>query len=87
MAAQLRDNGVTNATPADLEKASQQLRAGGLVRLNQKQLDKQHAKKVQQMAEEAAASINDQTSEDEMYNLPLEELRRRANGNYSGVGV
>ena len=87
MERQLKINGVTNATPADFEKASKQLRESGLVKVNQAAVDRQHAREVQQLAEQAAASINDQTSEAEMEQLPLDELRRRANGNFTGVGV
>ena len=87
MAAQLRANGVTKATIPDFEKAAQQLRDSGLVRLNQAQLDKQHVKRLQQRAAEAQAAVFDKTTEDEAWQLPIEELRRRANGNFSGVGV
>jgi hypothetical protein len=86
MAAQLKANGATKPTIADFEKASRQLRESGLVRLNPVQVAKQHAKDLQRRANEAAASIFDPTTEDQMEHLPLDELRRRANGNFSGVG-
>lgn len=87
MRAQLLTNGVVTATIPDLEKAAQQLRDSGLVTLNQKQVEKQHAKQLQQRAGEAAKQLFDQTTEQEMYDLPLDEVRRRASNNWTGVGI
>lgn len=87
MERQLKINGVTNATPADFQKASQQLLDSGLVRVNQAAVDRQHARDVQQLATEAAAAVFDKTTEAQAEQLPLDELRRRANGNFTGVGV
>jgi hypothetical protein len=87
MRAQLKDNGVTQPTIADYEHAAQQLRASGLVALNPKQVEKQHAKQLQERANEAAKQLFDDTNEQEAWELSLEELKRRANGNFSGVGV
>lgn len=88
---QLKSNGVSEraANVEDYEIAAKQLRQSGLLKLNSKQVREQHAAEVQRIASEAVntpGNIFDKTSESEMYNLPLEELRRRASGNYSGQG-
>jgi hypothetical protein len=85
MEKQLAANGVTIPTIADYEKAAQQLRASGLLKLNKTELNKQHAAELQRRANEASAVLFDKTTEAEMYNLPLDELERRAKGNFSGM--
>jgi len=88
MREQLILNGVTGVvTIEDYERANRQLVSAGLIRQNPAQLKKQRAQEVVDRAKRAVetpGSIFDTTSEAEMYNLPLDELRRRASGNYSG---
>jgi hypothetical protein len=85
---QLKANGVTGVvTIEDYEIAERQLAASGLLRQNPAALRKQEAAEVVARAQRAVnepGSIFDKTTEEEMYNLPLDEIRRRANGNYSG---
>jgi hypothetical protein len=87
---QLLLNGVQGiATINDCERAHQQLVASGLVRQNPKALEKQQTAEVvarAQAAVKAPGSVFDKTTESEMYELPLDEIRRRASGNYTGVG-
>ena len=90
MAMQLRLNGVIDGetTIADYELASRQLRESELLKLDPKVVRKQQAEELQQRADAATkipGSIFDTTTEEEMYDLPLDELKRRANGNYSGI--
>lgn len=75
---QLASNGVLEdvATVHDFEKAYNDLRASGLLKLNPKELEKQRAEELKQMA---AKAFDNQPSEEEMEKMPLEELRRRAN--------
>jgi hypothetical protein len=82
---QLVANGITdnNVSIPDYEKATNQLRESGLLTLNKAALNKQHAAEVARLASEAAqtpGSVFDTTSEEEMYALPMEELRKRARG-------
>lgn len=87
MLSQLKANGVTVATIEDYEVAERQLVASGLIRQNPAQLKKQQAAEAVARAERAVntpGSPWDKTTEEEMYNLPLDEIRRRANGNYTG---
>lgn len=91
MLTQLRLNGVVNrpVTIEDYEIANRQLVDAGLVRLNPAALRKQQAQEVLDRAERAVktpGSVFDNTSEEAMYELPLDEVRRRANGNYTGKG-
>ncbi len=86
---QLLLNGVVNrpVTIEDYEIANRQLVAAGLVRQNPAALRKQQAAEVVARAERAVntpGSVFDKTTEDQMYELPLDEVRRRANGNFSG---
>ena len=85
---QLKANGVTGVvTIEDYEIAERQLAASGLLRQNPASLRKQEAAEVIARAQRAVntpGTIFDKTTEEEAYNLPMEELRRRANGNYSG---
>jgi Tfp pilus assembly protein PilX len=90
MLAQLRLNGVVNraVTVEDYEVAERQLVTAGLLRQNPAQLKKIQAQAVIDRAQAAVnepGSVFDKTSEEEMYQLPLDEVRRRANGNYSGI--
>lgn len=86
--AQLRLNGVVNraVTPADYELAARQLIASGMARLNPAQVKKLQQQDIQDRAENARPVLFDKTSKEEMYNLPLDEVRRRAEGNYTGRG-
>jgi len=89
MREQLILNGVTGVvTINDYQIAERQLVAAGLVRQNPAALRKQQAQEVLDRAEHAVknSAAFDTTSEDAMYELPLDEVRRRANGNYTGVG-
>ena len=90
MTMQLRSNGCneTIASVEDYEQAYRQLQASGLLKLDEQELRSQQTKELQERASAAlktTGSIFDQTTEEEMYDLPLDELRRRANGNYSGI--
>jgi hypothetical protein len=87
--AQLRLNGVVNrpVTIEDYEIANRQLVESGMVRQNPAQLRKQEEQAVLDRAQAAVntpGSVFDKTTENEMYELPLDELRRRANGNFTG---
>lgn len=91
MLARLRLNGVINrpATIEDYEIAERQLVKAGMVRQNPVALQKQQAAEVVARAKRAVetpGSVFDNTTEEAMYELPLDEVRRRANGNYTGVG-
>ena len=87
---QLRLNGVINRPVeiADYELAHRQLLASGEVRQNKVALEKQQKQTVLDRAEHALknSAAFDRTTEEDAYNLPMDELRRRANGNYTGVG-
>jgi hypothetical protein len=90
MAAQLKLNGVTGAvTIEDYEIAERQLVEAGMIRQNPAVLKKQQAAEVVARAKRAVETPGspwDTTTENQMYELPLDEVRRRANGNYTGVG-
>ena len=90
LALQLRLNGVVNrpVTIEDYEVAHRQLLASGDVRQNKVALEKQQAAEVLARAEHAVknSAAFDTTTEDAMYELPLDEVRRRGNGNYTGTG-
>lgn len=86
--AQIKRNGVTGPISIeDYEIADRQLVAAGMIRQNPVALQKQAAQEVLDRAKRAVetpGSVWDQTTEDEAYVLPLDEVRRRASGNYSG---
>jgi hypothetical protein len=88
MAAQLHLNGFKPPyTIEQYEISYRQLVEAGLVRQNPKALEKQQAAEVLDRAKRAVntpGSVFDKTSEAEKYNLPMEELRRRAQGNFTG---
>ena len=89
LALQLRLNGITGVvTIPDFEIAHRQLLATGDVRQNKVALETQQAAEVLARAEHAVKNSGafDTTTEDAMYELPLDEVRRRANGNYTGTG-
>lgn len=90
MREQLILNGVTDraVTVNDYEWANRQLVSAGLLRQNPAALKKQQAQEVLDRAERAVktSAAFDTTSEDAMYELPLDEVRRRANGNFTGSG-
>jgi predicted transglutaminase-like cysteine proteinase len=81
MRQQLATNGVLEsvATFADYEKAFNQLVASGLLRLDQNEVRKQHQETLRQ---EAADAIRNSVtpSEDELYQMPMETLERKARG-------
>ena len=86
MVMQLRANNVVEGseTIQDYEVAYRQLRKSGLLSLDRDVLMEQEAEAVKQRAAKAVAtpgSVWDKTTEDAMYddNLPLDEIRRRAN--------
>ena len=85
MKMQLAANGFSEdtATIEQFEICARQLRESGLLTLNKTQVAKERVAEVAQRASEAVkqhGTVFDTTSEEDMYNLPLEELRRRANG-------
>lgn len=89
MAAQLHLNGFKPPySISDYEIAERQLVEAGMVRQNPKALEKQKAAEVVARAQHAVknSAAFDTTTEDAMYELPLDEVRRRANNNYTGVG-
>jgi hypothetical protein len=89
LALQLILNGVTGVVSIeDYEVAHRQLLATGDVRQNKVVLEKQQKQEVLDRAQHAVknSAAFDKTTEDQMYELPLDEVRRRANGNYTGVG-
>lgn len=74
---QLKADGVTGVvTQAQYEHATEQLNASGLLTLNKNVLAKQRAAEVQRTA---AEHVVENLSEEDMENLPLDELRKRAN--------
>ena len=79
MRQQLATNGVLEgaATIPDYETAYHQLRANGLLSLNKVELNKQHQEALRQVAVEA---LKPELTEEEMYDLPMEELEKRARG-------
>lgn len=80
---QLRSNGVTGvASIEQLEIADRDLQASGLLERNPKQVAKQQEQAIRARAEAAVAeggSVWDQATEDDMYEMDLEEVRKRAN--------
>ena len=79
MRQQLATNGVLEsaATISDYETAYHQLRASGLLSLNQVALNKQHQETLRQ---EAAEALKPEPTEEEMYAMPMAELEKRARG-------
>lgn len=63
------------------ERATNQLLASGLLTLKPSVVAKQRQAEVNQLAADHKAK---EFNLEEAYNLPLDEIRRRANGNYSG---
>jgi hypothetical protein len=90
MTMQLRANGCNEKTASveDYEKAYRQLQASGLLKLDEQELRSRQTKDLQERVSDAVktpGSIFDETTEEEMYSLPLDELRRREKGNFSGI--
>lgn len=88
MAMQFEANGFSadTATIEQYEICGRQLRESGLLTLNKTAVAKEQAAEVAKRAAVAVkqpGTVFDTTTEDEMYNLPLEELKRRANGIYA----
>ncbi|HEX3642351.1 MAG TPA: hypothetical protein VHV10_13755 [Ktedonobacteraceae bacterium] len=79
MRQQLATNGVLEdaATIPDYETAYHQLRASGLLSLDKVELNKQRQ---EALSQEAAEALKPGPTEEEMYNLPMEELEKRARG-------
>jgi hypothetical protein len=79
MRQQLATNGVLEGavTIPDYETAYHQLRASGLLSLNKGELNKQRQ---ENLSQEAAEALKPELTEEEMYNLPMEELEKRARG-------
>jgi hypothetical protein len=77
MLQQMAANGVIEsaATIRDYQVAYEQLFPTGLLTLNQVALKKQHQEELMQ---EAAEELTPELTEEEMYDLPLEELEKRA---------
>ena len=77
---QLRANGVTDATMADVELASRQLRDSGLLTLKKKELAKQHTAELQKRADAFKDDLAERDfNEEDAETLSMEELRKRAN--------
>jgi hypothetical protein len=89
MLAQMRLNGfVPPYTIEQYEICERQLVADNAVQLIPAQVQKQQAQAVLDRAKRAVetpGSVFDKTTEEEMYALPLDEVRRRAAGNYTGI--
>jgi hypothetical protein len=88
MLAHFRALGVKHPTLAQLEDAYQQLKVNGLLYLNQAELQKQANSQAQERARQiqarggvaAVAANTPPESEEELYELPMPELRRRSAG-------
>jgi hypothetical protein len=88
MKMQLAANGFAEDTTTveQFEKCAKQLRESDLLTLNKRAVAKERVAEVAQRASESVkqqGTVFDDTSEEDMYNLPLEELKRRANGIYA----
>jgi hypothetical protein len=83
---QWNPEGTRFPTLNELEDAFKTLKAAGVLKLNQAELNRQakeqaqeRARKIQARGGVTAAAANTPTeSEEELYELPLEEIRRRA---------
>lgn len=73
---QLRTNGVTKATLADFDVAYEQLKESGFLKLDAKILREQEKEAAKQLAETERIR-REEPSEDEMYAMPLDEIRMR----------
>jgi len=72
---QLRSNGVAKATLADFDLAYEQLKESGFLKLDKAELAKQEKDAAKALAEaERAHSV--EPSIDDLYSMPLEDLRR-----------
>jgi hypothetical protein len=81
MLQQLANNGVneSEATIPDYKKAFEQLLPSGLLGLNQVALKKAHQEKLRA---EAAEALTPELTEEEMYDLPMEELEARTRNSW-----
>ncbi len=66
-----------NPSLSDMEEAYVSLSEAGLLKLDQKKIDAQRAQELDKRAAEIKAN---QFNEEDAYNLPMEELERRARG-------
>lgn len=71
--------GIKNPNLIQLEEVYEKCRAQGLLELNHKVLNEQFAKSTRTYAEDLKAATT-LPSEEELYSMPLEEIRRRAGG-------
>jgi hypothetical protein len=75
--------GIVNPSLSQFEEVYEKCKVQGLLELNQKVINEQYALSARTYAEEVrAASI--MPSEEELYSMPLEEIRRRAGGGSGG---
>lgn len=75
--------GIKNPNLVQLEEVFERCKAQGLLELNQKVLNEQFAHNTRTYAEDLKAATT-VPSEDELYQMPMEELRRRAGGGSGG---
>jgi hypothetical protein len=73
----VRARGIRAPTLSDLEEAYTALRAAGLLQLNQAVIQKQRKGEIADRAKEIEAQRT-LPDEEELYALPLDEIRRRA---------
>ena len=75
--------GIVNPNLNQMEEVYGRCKAEGLLELNQKVLNEQYALSTRTYAEDLKAA-NAMPTEEELYALPLEEIRRRAGGGVGG---
>jgi hypothetical protein len=71
--------GIVNPNLNQIEEVYQRCRVQGLLYLNQKVLNEQFTQSTRTYAEDLKAAST-MPSEEELYSMPLEEIRRRAGG-------
>jgi hypothetical protein len=75
--------GIVNPNLNQMEEVYEKCKAQGLLELNQKVLNEQYAQSTRTYAEDLKAATAMPT-EEELYSMPLEEVRRRAGGGSVG---
>jgi hypothetical protein len=75
--------GINTPNLNQMEEVYEKCKAQGLLELNQKVLNEQYALSTRTYAEDLKAASTMPT-EEELYNMPLEEIRRRAGGGGGG---
>jgi hypothetical protein len=75
--------GIVNPNLNQLEEVYQRCKVQGLLELNQKVLNEQYVQSTRTYAEELKAATI-MPSEEELYSMPLQEIRRRAGGGGGG---